>query len=253
MTRLQGKVVLITGAAGGLGEAFARAAAREGARLVLTDLDPEGIHAYADSLDAERLILAHDVTSRAAWEETIAATRARFSALHGLVHNAGRGTPFLFSEMSDAQWRAMMAVNLDSVFIGTQVALPLLEESGPASVVNISSVAAMVCTAGMTAYCASKAGVRMLTKSLAVEFALQGLPIRVNSVHPAFTRTRMVEDILAASGDPARAEKRLARAIALKRLGEPREIAGVVIHLLSDESSFTTGAEHVIDGGLTAM
>ncbi|MCA9720250.1 MAG: SDR family oxidoreductase, partial [Myxococcales bacterium] len=121
------------------------------------------------------------------------------------------------------------------------------------SIVNISSVAAMVCTAGMTAYCASKAAVRMLTKALAVEFALIGLPIRVNSVHPAFTRTAMVEEILQASGDPARAERKLSRAIPQKRLGEPAEIAGVVIHLLSDESSFTTGAEHIVDGGLTSM
>jgi NAD(P)-dependent dehydrogenase (short-subunit alcohol dehydrogenase family) len=111
----------------------------------------------------------------------------------------------------------------------------------------------MVCTAGMAAYCASKAGLRMLTKSLAVEFALMGLPIRVNSVHPAYTRTKMVEDVFANTPDPARAERRFARAIALKRIGEPDEIAGIVVHLLSDESSFTTGAAHIIDGGLTAM
>lgn len=253
MARLANKVVLITGAAGGLGEAFARAAAREGARLVLTDLDLAGVERYASELDADTLTLAHDVTERARWEQVIAGTEERFGALHGLVHNAGLGTPAAFDSMSDEFWQRLFAVNVDSVFVGSQVALPLLERSGGGSIVNISSVAAMVSGPMMTAYCASKGAVRALTKSMAVEFALTSTPVRVNSVHPAYTRTKMVTDILELNPDPAKAERKLARAIAMKRLGEPSEIAGIVVHLLSDESSFTTGAEHIIDGGLTSM
>ncbi|MEM9302335.1 MAG: glucose 1-dehydrogenase [Pseudomonadota bacterium] len=251
--RLQEKVVLITGAAGGLGEAFARRADAEGARLVLTDMNVAGMEAYAGELAQEPLLFAHDVTDRAVWADVIEQTRHHFRGLDGLVHNAGIGTPRPFMELRDEDWRQMLAINLDSIFIGSQEAVPLMVATGGGSIVNVSSVAGIVSGPGMAAYSASKGGVRMLTKSMAVEFALGKVPVRVNSVHPAFTRTAMVQQLIDAAEDPERMEAKLARNSAQRRIAEPDEIAGILVHLLSDESTFTTGAEHIVDGGLTAM
>ena len=251
--RLAGKTVLITGAGGGLGEAFARAAAAEGATLILTDLTTDAIESYRSSLPGEHRVFVHDVTDRSRWKEIIEIVARDFGVLHGLVHNAGIGTQRAFMDIDEDFWRHMMAVNLDSLVIGSQEALGLMVKSGGGSIVMISSVAGMVSGPGMAAYSASKGAARLLTKSMATEFALGRVPIRVNSVHPAFTRTPMVTSIIEASDDPERMTRRLARNSAQRRIAEPSEIAGIVIHLLSDESTFTTGAEHIVDGGLTAL
>jgi NAD(P)-dependent dehydrogenase (short-subunit alcohol dehydrogenase family) len=197
----------------------------------------------------EHQALVLDVTSEEGW---IRAVR-RIDGIHGrldvLVNNAGYGRFQSIEETSFADWRAILAVNLDSVFLGTKYSLPLLARSGKGSIVNISSIRGLVAGPGTGAYCASKAGVRLFTKSTALECAAAGNGVRANSVHPGQVETPLLE---AALGDPARRRATVER-IPLGRLGQPVEIAETIVFLASDASSFMTGAELVVDGGYTAQ
>ena len=240
MARLQDKIVLITGAAGAVGRAVASAIKREGGQAVTTDLAGQA------GIDH-----ALDVTAEDDWQSVLAAVDRRHGRLDGLVNSAGTVHLGTVEETDYATWRRVLAINLDGTFLGCKHALPLLKRSGGA-IVNLSSISGIVGGHNLAAYNASKGGVRLLTKSVALHGARLKPPVRCNSIHPAFLEGPMVEDILAQTGRPDVARGQLARDIPLGRLGEPAEVADVCVYLLSDESRFVTGAEFVIDGGLTA-
>jgi len=257
--RLAGKTALITGAAGGLGESMAFVMAREGARLALTDIDGDRVRALARRVNAEipgaAFAHAHDVASEADWERVVADAVGQLGGLSVLVNNAGVGGPLAFVEQDTVEnWRRQYEINLLSVMLGARHAMPHLRTAAPASIVNISSIAGLAAAPGMGAYNATKAGVWMYTKTLALEAAKAGWNVRCNSVHPVFIKTPILDPFVAmAGGDEAKAHERLTRGIPLKRIGEPEDVAWLVVYLASDESRFVTGAEFKVDGGMTAQ
>ena len=248
--RLEGKVALITGAAGGIGRATASLFEQEGAKLVLTDLDVAGLAAFAER---GALTLAQDVTHETRWREVVDATLQRFGRLDALINNAGIAIIGNIEAATLADWRKTQAINSESVFLGCREAVRAMKAGNGGSIINISSVAGIIGDAHSVAYCASKAAVRLTTKSVALHCASKGYPIRCNSVHPSFTKTAMVEDFIAATRNPERVREGLTAAAPMGRMGEPQEVAAAILYLASDESSFTTGAEIVVDGGLTAQ
>jgi NAD(P)-dependent dehydrogenase (short-subunit alcohol dehydrogenase family) len=254
--RVAGKVALVTGGASGLGAASARRLAAEGAKVLLTDVSADAGQAVADQIaDAggDAAFAAHDVTSPPDWERVVALAVERFGRFDILVNNAGIGSggqPLM--EHDYEVWRRFIAVNLDGVFLGMRYAGPAIAASdGGGSVINISSILGKVGLPGATAYCASKGGVALLTKSAALEWAPLG--IRVNSVHPGFIDTPMVSGAFQQAENSNEMRDTIISRHALARLGVPREIADAVLFLASDESSFMTGAELVVDGGYTAQ
>ena len=247
--RLEGKVALITGAAGGIGLATAALFEAEGARLVLTDLDVSSLAPFAER---GALTLTQDVTDEARWREVVDATLARFGKLDALVNNAGIAIGGNIEVATLADWRRTQSVNSESVFLGCREAVRAMKGRG-GSIVNISSVAGLIGDAQSAAYCASKGAVRLLTKSVALYCARKGYGVRCNSVHPSFTSTNMVNDLIAGARNPDRVREGLKAASPMGRMGEAHEIAAAILFLASDESSFTNGAEIVCDGGLTAQ
>ncbi len=253
--RVQGKVALITGGASGLGAESARRLAREGATIVLTDMIAEAGQAVADEILAEghtAIFMAQDVTDEARWGEVVRSTLTRFGRLDVLVNSAGisgGGGPLL--EVTFEAWRNMISINLDGTFLGMKAVAPSMVEAGRGSIINLSSILGKVGVAGGPAYCASKGGVLMLTKATALELAPLG--VRVNSVHPGFIETPMVLNMLHAADDGNARRDGIISRHPMGRLGVAREIADGIVFLASDESSFMTGAELVIDGGYTAI
>jgi 3(or 17)beta-hydroxysteroid dehydrogenase len=240
MARLKDKIVLVTGAAGAVGRAVAAAIKREGGVAIATDV-------------AQRSGVDHalDVTSEADWQSVLGGVERAHGRLDGLVNAAGIALLATIEDTDYASWRRVLAVNLDGTFLGCKHALALLKRSGGA-IVNLSSISGIVGGHNLAAYNASKGGVRLLTKSVALHGARLKPPVRCNSVHPAFLEGPMVDDILAQTAQPEVARSRIARDIPLGRLGQPSEVAELCVYLLSDESRFVTGAEFLIDGGLTA-
>jgi NAD(P)-dependent dehydrogenase (short-subunit alcohol dehydrogenase family) len=241
MARLEGKIVLVTGAAGAIGSAIAGAIEAEGGVAVTSDLPGRG-----------RVTHPLDVTSEVDWVRVIDAVERSDGRLDGLVNAAGVVAVSSVEDTDFATWRRVMAINLDGTFLGCKYALPLLRQGG-GSIVNISSVSGLVGGHNLAAYNASKGGVRLLTKSVALHGARQKPPVRCNSVHPAFIEGPMTDELIAPSRDPALARERMAGAIPLGRFGTPAEVAALCVYLLSDESGFVTGAELALDGGLTAQ
>ena len=252
--RVAGKVALVTGAAMGLGAETARRLAQEGARVMLTDLDEAAGDAVAAEIVAaggNAAFLRHDVAQESDWEAVIAATVARFGGLQVLVNNAGiSGGTLPLLEHSLEDWRRVMSVNLDGVFLGLRHGGPAIAASGGGSIINLSSILGKVGLPNAAAYCASKGGVLLLTKAAALEWAPLGL--RVNSVHPGFIETPMVTAAMRNAENGNEMRDQLISAHALGRFGAPREIADAILFLASDESIFMTGAELVVDGGYTA-
>jgi NAD(P)-dependent dehydrogenase (short-subunit alcohol dehydrogenase family) len=239
MERLKDKIVLITGAAGAIGKAMMAAVGAAGATAVTTDLAGKG----ADH--------ALDVTSEQDWLRVIAEIGRTHDRLDGLVNAAGLAALGNVEETDFATWRRILAVNLDGTFLGCKHGLALLKKRGGA-IVNMSSVAGLIGGHNFAAYNASKGGVRLLTKSVALHGARLSPQVRCNSVHPAFLEGPMVDAMLEQTNFPDAARARITRDIPLGRLGTPAEVADMCVYLLSDESRFVTGAEFVIDGGLTA-
>jgi NAD(P)-dependent dehydrogenase (short-subunit alcohol dehydrogenase family) len=239
--RLDDKVILVTGAAGTLGTAISAAIAAEGGRIVKSDL------AVRSGMD-----LALDVTREDDWQAAAAAIERNHGKLDGLVNNAGVVSLGDVEQTSLAEWRRVMAINADGVFLGCKYAMPLLAKSAVPSIVNLSSVSGLVGGANLAAYNASKGAVRLLTKSVALSGARKTPKVRCNSVHPAFVEGEMVDGIAAATRDPARSKERMSADIPLGRMARPNEIAEAVVWLLSDASAFMTGSELVLDGGLVA-
>jgi len=256
MGRVSGKVALVTGGAAGLGQASAVLLAREGATVVVTDINEASGQATADSIKAaggEALFLRQDVTSEAEWEAVIARTVKTYGRLDVLVNNAGVGTPNTVEDVTLDEWRQVQAVNLDGVFLGTKHGIRQMKQNGGGSIINISSIEGIIGEPMAAAYNASKGGVRIFTKSAALHCAHSQYNIRVNSVHPGFIETAMVQS--ARDAMPLVAEAFVARImgeIPLGHMGEPMDIAYGVLYLASDESKYVTGSELVIDGGFTA-
>lgn len=250
--RVAGKVAIVTGAASGLGEAIARLLAREGAKVVIADIDDMRGDATAAAIlqsGGEATYLRLDVTQETAWQTTMQAAQRLYGPLNILVNNAGIA-PAGSMTMSFELWRKVMSINLDGTFLGTKHAIQAMRSSGArGSIVNISSVMAMVGQPTTAAYSASKGGVRSLTKAAAVYCAAEKLPIRVNSVHPGTCLTPLVENYYAMQ--PSALQQQIARH-PIGHLGEPDDIAQGVLYLASDESKFVLGSELVIDGGLLA-
>jgi 3(or 17)beta-hydroxysteroid dehydrogenase len=243
--RLQGKVALVTGGASGIGLATARRFAAEGAQVVATDIDVSGL------TPSERLApLKHDVADEDGWREAVRAAEARFGRLDILVNNAGIGVPGPIVDLSLADWRKVMAVNLDGVFLGIKHAVPAIRRAGGGSIINISSMLGHVATVNAAPYCASKGGVALLTKAAALEMAAEGGTIRVNSIHPGYIETPLLQSRLDA--DPAR-RARITAQTPIGHLGRTEDVASTAVFLASDESAFMTGSALVIDGGYTAQ
>lgn len=259
--RLAGKRALVTGGAGGIGAAIARHFVREGARVLVTDINGDRAAALSDELAALRpgaaAAQAHDVTDEDAWRKALASAEAAFGGLEILVNNAGIWVAGSVEDIDHARWRRGLEVNLDSVYLGTRLAMPYLRRAQPAAIVNISSIAGIVAGHNLAAYNASKAAVWMLTKSTALHAARRGDDIRANSVHPSFVDTAMLEDLFADDGArralTAEQRAKLAGQCPLNRLCTVDDVAYAAIYLASDESRFMTGAEIKLDGGLSAM
>lgn len=254
--RLEGKVVLITGAAGGLGQAMAHLFAAEGATLVLTDLGQDRLDALKAALSSSGydrvLVMEQDVTDEALWDAVIDKTVAGFGRLDVLVNNAGIGYMADLEETSLAEWKRVHAINSEGPFLGTRKAIKVMKLTGGGSIVNISSIAGLIGAVNLAAYCSSKGAVRLFTKAAALHCARRGYNIRVNSVHPSFTETPMVRDMITSARNPDKMEAALATAAPMGRMGRPEEVAYAVLYLASDESSFVTGTELAVDGGNTA-
>jgi NAD(P)-dependent dehydrogenase (short-subunit alcohol dehydrogenase family) len=254
--RLMNKTALITGAASGLGLAMAKRFLTEGARVLLTDIDPK-VTDVAATLGPQAAAFHHDVTDEAQWQAAVAEAVARFNGLHILVNNAGIGTPGTPEDTTLEDWRRVHAIDLDGVFLGCKHALPAIaattaRESTRGSILNISSIAGVVASGNMAAYNSAKAGVRHLTKSVALHAARRGYRITCNSVHPAFIDTPILDNFGAAANKDAVLAK-LGRQIPLGHVGEPDDVAHAAVYLCSDEAKFVTGAELYIDGGISAQ
>ena len=246
--RLEGKVALITGGASGMGASEAEIFAREGARVVVADvLEAEG-RKVADGLGKSGLFVRLDVTSEAGWQEAVAAARGTFGKLDILVNNAGISGTFDPDTLSTSAWDRLMDVNAKGVFLGMKHVIPLMEGAGGGAIVNISSVSGFVGQAGIhMAYNASKGAVRLMTKSAAVQYARSG--IRVNSVHPGVLPAMRSSK---ATADPTFRAKMLS-GVPMRREGRVEEVAYAVLFLASDEASYITGTELVVDGGWLAV
>lgn len=257
MGRVAGKKAFITGGAQGLGACFAHMLAAEGAKVVVTDVNSKGAERTAAEIDAKHPGAAafchHDVTSREDWENALGMASEFMGGISVLVNNAGVGGWGNIETETLEGWRRTQAIDVDSIFIGTQLAMPYLKESQPASIINISSVAGIIAHGDMLAYNAAKAAVWMMTKSIALHCAKAGYDIRCNSVHPVFTRTPIIDPLVALGGGGKLGEDRLTKQIPLQRLGEPEDVGYAVLYLASDESRFVTASEFKIDGGITAQ
>jgi NAD(P)-dependent dehydrogenase (short-subunit alcohol dehydrogenase family) len=255
--RAAGKRAFITGAAGGLGVATARMLARHGAAVFLTDLDGAAVAAVADDINREHgtrvaWSAAQDVRDESNWERTLADAALAMGGLSVLVNNAGIGSLGTVENIELKEWRRVMGVNVESVMLGCKHAMAYLRNAQPASIINISSLAAFKVDPDYTAYNTSKAAVAMLTKSVAVDCARQKMDVRCNSIHPAFIRTGIVAPFFDALGEEE-ATRKLVRGIPMHRLGDADDVAYAVLYLASDESRYITAAEFVLDGGARAV
>jgi NAD(P)-dependent dehydrogenase (short-subunit alcohol dehydrogenase family) len=255
--RVQGKKVFITGAAQGLGAAMARALAKEGGQIALADLNLDGARAVAAEINAAQGNgTAHafplDVTDEAQWITALGAANAAMGGVSGLINNAGIAFHSDIETTDLADWKRMMSINVDSVFLGAKHALKYLRANQPGSIVNISSIAGLIASHNTAAYNASKAAVWLLSKSIALHCAKQKLDIRSNSIHPTFVATPILDPLRQAFG-AEEAEAKLARQVPLGRIGQPEDVAAAAVYLISDESRFVTASEIKVDGGISAM
>lgn len=258
MGRLDGKVALVTGAAKGIGAATAELLAGEGAKVMCTDVDEaagQEVAAAIQSAGHVASFMTHDVTSEAAWEDVVAETRRAFGGLHVLVNNAGIAPDGIaIEDLPFESWKRTLAVDLDSVFLGCKHGIRAMKQSGGGSIINISSIMGLVGTPRSSDYNAAKGGVRLLTKVAALECAEAGYDIRVNSVHPGYIDTPLVRGVVERS-EVASANELMGMLTMLHpigRLGTAKEIGQAILFLASDDSSFVTGSELVVDGGYTA-
>jgi 3alpha(or 20beta)-hydroxysteroid dehydrogenase len=240
MAELSSKVALITGGASGIGRACAQAIIAEGGKVMIGDVADDAGRATADELGSDAAYVHLDISSEQDWAAAVKATLARFGKLNVLVNNAGIITGGALGEYSSSEWRRIIDVNLTGVFLGMSASVAALKKSAPSSIVNMSSIAGLQGAAGFHGYCASKWGIRGVTKSAALELAPFG--IRVNSVHPGTIRTPMTAGVPESMADNS----------AFGRFGEAVEVANLVAYLAGDRSSFSTASEFKVDGGESA-
>ncbi len=253
--RVEGKVALITGGASGLGESSALLMAQEGARIVIADIDEAKSKALVERIGKAAHFVKLDVTSEEQWIAAIAQSVAHFGALHVLVNSAGIGLTKTVEEITLEEWRRVHAVDLEGVFLGCKYGVGEIKKHTATlggSIINISSIAGIIGGANMAAYNSAKAGVRLLSKSVALHCAKSGYNIRCNSVHPTFIDTPILDRHRKRFGAEVMAQK-FGRQVPIGRLGRPNEVGYGILYLASDESSFTTGSELIIDGGISAM
>lgn len=256
MARVSGKKAFITGAATGIGQACAQMLAAEGAKVVLADIDASGAAQAADLINRSAPDMAFavelDVTSEAAWPAALATGAAWMGGLNVLVNNAGICIPGSVEDLDYAQWQRTIDVDLNSVFLGCRAALPVMRGHAPGSIINISSISGLIAGHNLAAYNAAKAGVWLVTKSIALHAARKAQGIRCNSIHPTFIDTGMVDEVVK-GGNAEEVRAKLARQVPLGHIGSVDDVAYAVIYLASDESRFMTGSELKLDGGISAM
>ena len=255
---MSGKVALITGGASGLGREAALRLAEEGAKVLVTDINESGGNSVARELSDSGAFVRHDVTIETDWINATKTTLDLFGRLDVVVNSAGIGTMNSIEDCSLEEWQKVMSVNGDGVFLGCKYGVEAIKQtsmSGGAggSIINISSVSGLIGGHNLAAYNGSKGAVRLLTKSVALHCARKGYNIRCNSVHPTFIDTPMVRSMFDGADDPEKVRHKLSRQVPLGHIGEPNDIAWAIVYLASDESKFMTGAELVVDGGITAM
>ncbi|HEY5105602.1 MAG TPA: SDR family oxidoreductase [Caulobacteraceae bacterium] len=256
-TRVAGKLAFITGGAQGLGAAAARRLAAEGARVAIADINLEGAKTVAAEInaawgEATAFALPLDVTKEDQWIFALEEADAAMGGISVLVNNAGISRGGDIEQLSFDDWKLVMAVNVDSVFLGAKHALRYMRASQPGSIVNISSIAGLIAAHNAPVYNASKAAVWLLSKGIALHCAKQGLNIRSNSIHPTYIDTPILDPLRQRFGKEE-AEAKLGRQVPMGHIGEPDDIANAVLYLASDESKFMTGAELKLDGGISAM
>lgn len=259
MGQLDGKVAIVTGGGSGIGRAVVKALAAEGAKVLATDIDPDGGQATVDAVNAdggEARFLPQDVTDEGRWPEIIDAAVSAWGGLHIMVANAGIGimTPLL--DMSLEDWRRQTGVNIDGVFLSVKHSVRAMHESGGGSIIMLSSVAGLHGAPGLAGYSATKGAVRLFSKSVALECARDGWNVRCNSVHPGIIDTVIWDKLMhggSATGANTIDPNVLARmSVPMNRTGQAGDIANGIVFLASDASSYMTGSELVIDGGMTA-
>ncbi len=258
MNRITDKVCLVTGAANGLGEASARLLAKEGGKIFLTDIDEDRGNLVCQEIintGSQAHFIRHNVTCEDDWKNVFSNIDEEYGKLDVLVNNAGGGTYNDIETLTLEDWKNIIALNMDGTFIGTQMAINSMKKSGGGSIINMSSVAGLVGSPNLVAYSTAKAGIKLFTKSVAVHCGAQKYNIRVNSVHPGLIKTASgMEMATKATGmNSEDAEAAFASMHPIGRIGQPDDIANMVLFLASDESSFATGCEFVVDGGYTAQ
>ena len=256
--RVEGKIACVTGAASGIGRCAAATLAREGATVVATDLQiDQGAELVAEIEGAggRAVFLAHDVTDEDDWRRVVAEIRSRFGRLDVLVNNAGIGLSSPVVDMDLAAWRRQMSVNVDGPFLGVKHCLPLMRAGGGGSIINVSSIAGIKASPNVSGYCASKGAVRLFTKSVALECAAAKDGVRVNSLHPGIVETAIWDTLIGTGPEGSNARPRgptlaafTSQSVPLGRPGRVEEIAAAILWLASDDSSYMTGAELVVDG-----
>jgi NAD(P)-dependent dehydrogenase (short-subunit alcohol dehydrogenase family) len=250
--RLENKVALLSGGASGIGAETARLVVREGGKAVIADRDEDRGRALANELGDAASFFRLDVTDEAAWQKAVAAAVETHGGLHGLLNAAGVGVRNTIEDCSLEDYRRVNDVNSLGTFLGCKAAIPAMKQSGGGSIVNVSSVLGLRGASAAVAYCASKGAVRSLTKNVALYCAQMKYGIRCNSVHPGYIDTPMIAPRLEQTSGNRSGRQVLEELHPIGRLGRPVEVANMILFLLSDESTFSTGSEFVCDGGLTA-
>lgn len=257
MARLQGKVAVISGGAGGIGSATARLFVQEGGKVTIADSSEQNGKALAGEIGCD--FIRHDVTSEIDWANLVGTVEQKHGAVHVLVNAAGIEGKNLGDESSPEnttleEWRRVHAINLDGTFLGCRTVLPVMKRQGSGSIINISSMVAYYGSPALTAYGSSKAAVQQLSKTVALHGSREGKQVRCNSVHPGIIRTRMLDNVYIEMGrslgiNADEAEKASVRTVPLGRIGEPEDIAYLILYLASDEAKYVTGSEFQCDGG----
>lgn len=257
MGQVQGKVAIVTGGASGIGAAAAETLAREGATVVVTDIDAtkgQEVVARIHAAGGKAEFLVQDVTDEARWQEVVAETEKRHGKLDVLFSNAGIGILCSVLEMSLADWRRQNAINLDGVFLSVKYCVPAMRRAGGGSIIITSSLAGLRGSAGLAGYCATKGGVRLFAKAVAMECAAMNDGVRVNTIHPGLIDTPIWTKIptggVATGGNAGLDPHAMATGVPMRRAGAPQDIANAVLFLASDASSYMTASEIVVDGGI---